>query len=106
MIKLGMKRITPATNKCYQATRDVVKKVANELIRMFMYEMASAFPEYEDDKDDSAEFMFDFTSEFISFLEEVAEGEDEWRRACSLFVFMVFDFEEFVNAYEGEKMVS
>jgi len=102
---LCWKRIGPDTRKCYFTTCRVVIYIANEMVRMFQYEMVSARPKYDKANDDSAEFTCKFTIEFMSYLEEIAEGEDEWRRACALFVLMVFDFQKFVEGYRGEDAI-
>ena len=72
---------------------------------MFMYEFASNLEACDEETDDEAEFICGFTSGFTSYLEDIAKSDDEWRRACALFLQMVFEVEEFVEAYREEDLI-
>ncbi len=62
-------------------------------------------PEYDAEEHDSAEFLCSYAVEFQSYLWVISEGDDKWRKACALFVLMVFDFTEFVKSYRQEDSV-
>ena len=99
---LGWSRITISVKDNYFNCKRIVEYVSDEIIRILKYEFMSEYAEFDEDRDDSAQFICASELKFIQFLLDLTEAEDEWRRACALFVLMVADFSMFVNSYRRE----
>ena len=97
---LGWKRISKDVRGCYYQACCLANFVLHELLRVLMFECCCDREEYttESNADD---FITDFTSDFQRFLLTAAKGNDEWRKVCALFVLMMIDFTNFVNAYRS-----
>ena len=98
---LHWQRVKKDVRGCYFQACRLMNYVAEELIRIFLYEFASKFPEFDEDTDDAAEYICNFVTEFNKFLIEMSNGDDEWRRAWALFIFIALDFTSFVNTYRN-----
>ena len=98
---LGWKRINIDVSGCYFQASRLAGFVADELMRALVYEFASSFDEFDatDPNADCMEFVCKFALEFIKFLQEMKKSDDQWRKACALFLLMYLDFRTFVDSY-------
>ena len=60
--------------------------------------------ETQDDQSPESYIIF-FAESFASWVDELADGDDNWLKACSLFVTMAKDFFTFVDSYRCAEAV-
>lgn len=102
---LGWKRTQPDVRKNYFSFLRLVRFVYDELVRVFEYEFMSKHRKFDKKTDDAGKFVAKSSIKFITFLEKVSKGDDEWRKACALFVLMTTDLLEFIDAHRTEDAV-
>ena len=105
---LKWKKVYKDCRNCYYRTSSVVLLVHNELIGHLMQTYVSEFGEpvrskFENEEADKSpeSYICYFAESFASWVDELANGDDNWLKACCLFITMSKDFFTFVDSYRS-----
>ena len=103
---LKWKKVYKDCRNCYYRTSSLVLLVHNELIGHLMQTYVSEFGEavrskFENEEADKSpeSYICYFAESFASWVDELANGDDNWLKACCLFITMSKDFFTFVDSY-------
>ena len=93
---------------CYYRASTLVLLVHNEIVTHLMQTYASEFGDavrakFESENTDHSPdgYVCFFAESFASWVDELADGDDHWLKACCLFVTMSKDFFTFVDSYRS-----
>ncbi len=106
---LGWKRVQQDVRGCYWTANRLLEFVADELMRVLLFEFVSEhinnIDEVEDGKED--EYICRVVKQFQAHLMDLAFGEDsesetdQWRKTWAIFIIMALDFKSFTEAYRN-----
>ena len=93
---LGWKQISKEPRSCYYQCTRLVTFVAEELTRFFMHSFINGRGQ-QDDSSSNAKYLCNAATRFMEYLDALRDSEDKWVATCANFLWMSYNFLEFVT---------